>query len=207
VYLCSVRAALASRFGDHRVQEIPVKEGEVPLLMLDLELDSPVSVLMTNGLRNYRMPVPEKCEGLEHNELYFCLPSYWEWEDLEHPGTNWVFHWIQRLARYVQEKESWFGHGHTMPCGAEMKCLSETMKQNHFILMNPMLLERELEPVKLPDMTVYFLAIVPIFPDEMDYKQGKGTLKLMRKFVNKGVSEKLDDFRSTVLKSKWRLRP
>jgi hypothetical protein len=52
---------------------------------------------------------------------------------------------------------------------------------------------------------VQFLAIIPIFPDEMDYKQGKGTLKLMRKFLSNGITEILDDFRGTVLRSKWRL--
>jgi hypothetical protein len=50
------------------------------------------------------------------------------------------------------------------------------------------------------------LAIIPIFPDEMDYKQGKGTFKFLQKLSNQGVTEKLDDYRSTVLKSKWRLR-
>lgn len=197
---------LAKRFGDHRVHEIPVKEGEVPLLLLDLELNSPVSVLVTNGLRTYTMPVPDRWKGREHVELYFCLPSYWEWDDLEDPQRNWVYYWIQRLAKYVVEKETWFGPGHTMPCGAEMKPLSATMKQNHFMLSEPILLEREMESIKVDGEEVYFLAIIPIFPDELDYKLGKGTLKLTRKFIQKGVSEKLDDFRSTVLKSKWRLR-
>jgi hypothetical protein len=38
----------------------------------------------------------------------------------------------------------------------------------------------------------------------MDYKQGKGTLKLLDKFKHQGVSEKLDDFRSSVLKRHWK---
>lgn len=197
---------LIKRFGEHRISELPVKEGEMPLLLLDLELKSPVTVLMTKGLSNYKMPVPEKEEGKEYNELFFCLPSYWEWEDMSNSQTNWVFEWIQRLSKYVVENETWFGHGHTMPCGQEMKPLSSTMLQNHFILMSPMFLEQELAPIQVDGKTIRFLAIVPIFADEMDYKQGKGTQKLMTKFINKGVSEKLDDFRKTVLKSLWTFR-
>ena len=90
-YLCDVKAELEKRFGAHRVMDVPREEGQFPLLMLDLELDSPVSVLMTNGLSDYEMPVPEKWKGREFNELFFCLPSYWEWEDMSNPRTNWVF--------------------------------------------------------------------------------------------------------------------
>lgn len=199
-----MKQELIKRFGEHRVSDIPVKEGEMPLLALDLDLHTPVTVIVTNGLSNYEMSAP--ASENKFNEIFFCLPSYWEWEDVDNPRMNWIFEWIQRLAAYVVEKESWFGHGHTMPCGKELKPLSETMQQNHFILLNPMLLEEALAPVQLADKTIHFLAIVPIFPDEMDYKQGKGTLKLLRKLINKGVDEKLDDYRSTVLKSKWTLR-
>lgn len=201
-----MKEELAKRFGAHRVMDVPTTEGEVPLIMLDLELRSPVSVLMTNGLSDYKMPVPENTDENEYNELYFCLPSYWEWEDMENPRTNWVFSWIQRLAKHVVENKTWFGHGHTMPCGAEMEPLSDTMQQNHFILSNPRLLEMELMPVTVDGREINFLGIIPIFPDEMDYKQGRGTFKLMQKFSNKGVTEQLDDFRATTLKRSWKLR-
>jgi len=131
------------------------------------------------------------------------LPSYWEWEDLNNPNTNWVFEWIQRLCKYVVENETWFGHGHTMPCGKEMKPLSNTMKQNHFFLSDPMLLVDEMAPVVVDGKTINFLAIIPIFKDEMDYKQHKSTFKFVQKMDNAGTTEKLDDFRSSVLKRRW----
>lgn len=199
-----MKEALIQRFGEHRVSDIPVADGDVPLLMLDLELKAPVSVLVTNGLSDYEMPVPEKEMGNEFNEIFFCLPSYWEWEDMENANTNWVFHWIQRLAKYVQEKETWFGHGHTMPCGKEKQELSALMKENHFMLMRPLLLEQEMAPIMTDGKEVQFLSIVPIFENELDYKLGKGTRKLVTRFINKGVSEKLDDFRPSVMTRKWK---
>lgn len=204
--MTSFQAALANRFGEHRVSEVPTLEGEMPLLALDLELSTPVTVIITNGLSDYQMPVPEKVAGREFNEIYFCLPSYWEWEELENPRMNWIFPWIQRLAKYVVDKQTWFGAGHTLPCGKEMQELSETMRQNHFFLSDPILLEQQLAPIAVGGKIIYMLAIIPIFPDEMDYKQGKGTFKFLQKLSNQGVTEKLDDFRSTILKSKWRLR-
>jgi hypothetical protein len=199
-----LRKKLVERFGAHRIHDIPVLENETPLLLLELESKSPVFVLMTNGLSDFRMQVPESLQGREYNELYFCLPSYWDWSDLENPNMNWIYPWIQRLTSYVVKNNSWFGHGHTMPCGKEMHSLSSTMLQNHFILSHPILLDEELTLIELNEKIIHFLAIIPIFPDEMDYKQGKGTFKLMQKLSQHGVNEKLDDYRSTVLKSKWR---
>lgn len=202
-----LQKALAERFGEHRVTEIPVLEGEIPLLLLDLELKSPVTVVMTNGLSDYKMPVPEKWQGYEHTELYFCLPSYWEWDALDNPQMNWIYPWIQRLAKHVVEKNTWFGHGHTMPCGADMKPLSATMQQNHFLLSLPILLEDELKPVMVNEKTIYFLAIIPIFKNELDYKNQKGTLKFLQKLMSGGITEKLDDYRTSISRGKWRFFP
>ena len=138
------------------------------------------------------------------NELYFYLPSYWDSSELDNPAMNWVFIWLERVKKYVIEKETWLGNGHTLPCGKEMNSLSSSMLQNHFIISNPIALSKFLTPITSEEKTIRFLALIPIFPDEMDYKQGKGTLKLLDKFKHKGVSEKLDDFRSSVLKRQWK---
>ena len=81
--MTDLQAALSNRFGEHLVSILPTKEGEMSLLVLDIELNSPVTLIMTNGLSAYKMPVHEKMKGREFNELYFCLPSYWKWEELD----------------------------------------------------------------------------------------------------------------------------
>ncbi len=197
--------ALEDRFGSHRVQEIQMPEGKLNLVLLDLELRTPVRVLMTDGFRSYTMPVPEKRKDFAHAELYFCLPGYWDLEDLDNPSMNWIFEWIQKIPEYVQNNQTWLGPGHTFSIGKDKESISPTMKQDHFIVMKPILLEQEMAPVKEGDHEVHFYAIMPIFSDEWDYKQGKGTVKFLRKLLAKGVTENLDDFRTTTLKSKWRI--
>ena len=204
--MSEIKQGFIDRFGEHRVKEAVIGEGECPLLILDLELKSPVTVIVTDGLREYEMPVHEKYKGREFNELYFCLPSYWEWEETTNPIMNWPFHWIQRLTKHVVEKETWYGHGHTIPCGTYAKQISETMQQNHFILSDPILLHQEMSPMKEGEKMVNFLSIIPIFQKELEYKVSRGTIKLFARFNNNGVSEKLDDFRGSVMKRKWRLK-
>lgn len=201
--MTQLQQALIERFGEHRVAELPGSNGDFPLLVLELESRSPVTVILTNGLNELTMPVADKYKGREHIELYFCLPSYWDWQAIDDPSRNWVYEWIRKMANYLIEKNAWFGPGHTIPNGKEAKSISETMKQNHFILLDPILLSSEMVPITIGERTIHFMAITPIFQDEMDYKQAKGTFKLLQKFSSAGVTEKLDDFRSSVLRSKW----
>lgn len=198
-----MKAALQKRFGEHRVKELPVADGDIPLLILDLELKSPVTVIMTNGLSKYRMTVPEKNAGRERCELYFCLPSYWDWEKADIPGLHWPFEWIQRLGKHLIQSETWYGAGHTFPCGEEG--LSDTMKQSYFMLCDPILLENELTPVPDAEGDIHFLAILPLFKKEFEYKQSHGTVKILSNLNTHGISEKLDDFRGSAMKRRWRL--
>ena len=196
---------LIERFGQEAIQIVTSPFSSHDYLLIDDKKNS-VSILCSYGLSNYFMTVPDKLKGRERNELYFALPSYWEINSLENERFNWVFYWLDKLTDYVIEKKSWFGPGHTIPCGSPFKAISSTMKSNHFLLSDPILFEEELVPIQTEKGIVYFLGVIPIFEDEMDYKQGKGTFKLMTKLKNQGITEKLDDFRSTSLKSKWRLR-
>lgn len=200
-----LKERLIIRFGKDAVKSIISPKDKLELFLVELKQKA-VFVLITNGLSNYKMPVNEKLIGREFNELAFCLPSYWEIENFENERFNWVYTWLEKLSRYVVENNTWFGPGHTIPCGRPFRALSSTMKANHLLLSDPIFLEDELDPLEMEDKLIHFLTIIPIFEDEMDYKQGKGTFKLMTKLKNQGVTEKLDDFRATSLKSKWRLR-
>lgn len=197
---------LEQRFGSHRVRkDVNPLHPEQPLVFLYLEQRVPVTVVMTCGLSEYEMPVMEKWKGREFNELFFCLPAYWELDNLENENFNWVYSWIFRLEKFVREKNTWYGPGHTIPAGNPPTALSSTMKEEYFIFMDPIFLEYELQPAIFEEKTVYFLSIVPIFPDELDYKMGKGTYKLIQKFRHRNFDERLDDYRVTFLKSRFRL--
>ena len=196
---------LTEKFGAENMRQTKTLANNISLYHITIPKEK-ISILTTIGLNNYEMSVPEKMANRKYNELFFCLPNYWDLKDTSNEKFNWVFHWIERLTNYVIEKNTWFGPGHTIPCGNPFKSLSSSMLENHFFLIEPILLKNELASIQLNQKEIYFLGIVPIFEDEMDYKQGKGTYKLLKKFNHHGITEKLDDFRGSVLKSKWRFR-
>lgn len=160
-------------------------------------------ILLTNGLSEFKMNVHEKHDGEEYNELYFYLPSYWDLNDVDNPLLNWVYSWLERLKNHVISKNSWFGNGHTIATGKKLVPLSDKMLQNHFIFAHAIEFKEELSPILMNNKKIHFLAVIPIFEDEMDYKQGKGTAKLFKKFELANVTEKLDEFRKSVLRTRW----
>lgn len=199
--------ALGDRIGEHRVHELPDKTGNnVDLLLLDIESKVPIQILMTDGLSNYKMPVPEKYQERSHTEIYFALPGYWEIEEINNPKMNWPVEKIKKLANHVIEKETWYGPGHTFSNGTPPESFSESMKQNHLLLAEPIAMEDILQPLQVGDKTIYFLAIIPIFEQEFDRKQSKGYFKFIRKFRGRNGDEILDDYRESIYKSRWRIR-
>jgi hypothetical protein len=192
---------LSERFGADQIQTI--ERNNESFTLITLLNSNELRVLMTNGLSNHRMNVHEKHVGEEFAELFVLLPSYWKLDEPDNPRMNWVFDWLSKLKKHVIEKDTWIGNGHTFSTGKDMASISPTMLQNHFILSVPLELAKELAPIEMADKSVYFLSLIPIFADEMDYKQGKGTAKLFSKFALQNITEKLDDFRSTVLKTRW----
>jgi hypothetical protein len=211
----SLKEELIKRFGESKVTEIqfsnPKKKEEFAgiekysFLALEIQKRSKIKVLMTNGLSDYKMPVLEKFLGREFNELYFCLPSYWDLDDHSNENMNWVFEILYKLHKHVIEKETWFGLGHTIPFKNPIEAISATMNQKYFFYADPIFLKDELQTLKVGDKNIHFLSIIPIFEDEFDYKIGKGTYKFQKKMAEKDVSELLDDFRGSALKSNWKL--
>lgn len=205
--MTELQKALGERIGEHRVHELPDDCGnEIDLLLLDIEWKVPIQILMTDGLSNYQMPVPEKYGDRTYNEIYFALPSYWEINDLNNPSMNWPIHKIKKLANHVIENATWYGPGHTFSNGNPSEPLSSTMKQDHFLMAEPIILEDILQPLRIGDKDVYFLAIIPLFFEEFERKQSKGYFKFIRKFRGKNGNEILDDFRESIYKSRWGIR-
>lgn len=201
----SLITALENRFGAHRIQTIqnPLHP-EQTLYQLYLEMQVPITVVMTSSLSTYEMPVSEKWKGREFNELFVCLPSYWDLEDLNNPNFNWVYEWLYKLEQFVLDKQSWFGPGHTIPCGNPPVAISTLLQQEYFIFIDPIFLQEGLKPLQTDGKTIHFLAVVPIFGDELDYKMGKGTHKFVRRFIQRKNDERIDDFRKSVLSSRLR---
>jgi len=202
--MSDLKSALENRFGTHRVTDFPTEESDyIDLIQVDIETNIPLRLIMTNGLSSYNMPVPERYKGREYTEIFFCIPGYWDFEDKENEAMQWPLNTIQKLAKNVLENETWYGPGHTIANGNPVKEISATMKQNHFLLADPIEVESYLTPLEVDGNKIYFLAIIPLFYNEFERKMGKGYPKWIRKFRQKKGNEILDDYRQSIYRSRW----
>ncbi|MFM7662031.1 MAG: suppressor of fused domain protein [Bacteroidota bacterium] len=197
----SFEQILKSRYPGNAITSLTFKN-EL-FFLIDFVKEKGVNVLMTSSFHTYQMPVPEKLQPLEYGELYFCIPEYWDMKNPNSAEFNWLFEWLIRITTYTINNNTWLGDGHTYDCSKNGKQLSHSIKQDHLFISSPNYLEEELKPIELEGKIIHFWALIPLFGDEMDYKQGKGTVKLKKKFLIKGVTEKLDEFRQSCLKNRW----
>jgi len=166
--------------------------------------DAACNILMTSGLNEYGMPTQVSTKSLVHKELYFLLPEYWVVADIEKEQFQWLFQTLRKLKKHVIEKKTWFADGHTMLANEEGKQLSDQMKQTYLMLSDPVFLEKELAPLFVDSRDVSFLSVVPIFRNEFQHKQAFGTDKLISLFETYQVTERLDEYRTNLVKSRWR---
>ncbi|MCH1480034.1 suppressor of fused domain protein [Crocinitomicaceae bacterium] len=162
------------------------------------------NILLTSDLHQYSMPEETLNNSKSHKELYFLLPEYWDISHLENALLDWLFETLSKLKQYVIENKTWFSDGHTMRANSEGKILSKDMKQTYLMLTDPIFLEVELAPIHIDSMEIGFLGVLPIFKNEFQHKQAFGTQKLMQLFERYQVTERLDEYRTNLVKSRWR---
>lgn len=199
----NLEQALKERFGARAVErKANPLHPEQELFFLYLELSVPLTIVMTATLHEYDMPVLPLWKGREHNEIFFCLPAYWDYENPKNENANWIFDWLFRLQNFALERNTWFGPGHTIAAGNPPQPVSPLVRMDHFFFIDPIFTKEVMQPVELNDMTVYFLAVMPIFEEELDYKTVKGTGKTLKKMVARKIDERLDDYRSSFMASR-----
>lgn len=152
-------------------------------------------LLISDGLRNRKQAVNEKNNGLEHIEIYFCLPEYWNLET-----KDWPIHWLNRIAQVPSKNDTWFGLGDTMPAGNPPGPISDELSAEYFILNHPNFLSVQFQKDWAEDFQL--LAVIPIFKTEFDYKTRNSHTILFRKFDKKAITEMIDNYRESACRKR-----
>jgi hypothetical protein len=68
--------ALNVRLNGSKIRTLSkVNDDDFSLIAIELNLRSPLTLIMSDGLRAYEQPVDTTKNGQKHIELFFCLPS------------------------------------------------------------------------------------------------------------------------------------
>lgn len=156
------------------------------------------SVLFTAGMSQKEQSVKEGFEQFKRIELYICLPEY-----MEVDAAHWSVYWLNRLAEVPGKFNTWFGPGDTIPAGNPPEKIFEPFPANHFMLVPPNLLASFFQHERIQKEGIQFLGVVPIAQEELDYKLRNSWSVLLKRMQKKRLTEKADNFRSSVCRKRW----
>ncbi len=153
----------------------------------------PFWTLVTSGMSDRPMTVPEGAEAYEFAELMMCLPPDWPMsqESFGDEQNYWPIRLLKILARLPQEYDTWLGPGHTVPnSGEDDVPYADGTGFTCALLLPPMLVvPSDFSRVELDDRVINFHAVWPMFPSEVEYKLTHGLESLLDRFEKHQVTE------------------
>jgi hypothetical protein len=168
--------------------------------------ERPYHTLMTSGMSSLPMAVPEQAGQPRYLELMICLPAGWPLDEasLKREEHYWPIRWLKILARFPFQYDTWLGWGHTLPNGDPAEPFACNTKLCCALLVNPVLPPHEFCQVTVnTEKTVHFLALLPLYEEEMHFKLRHGTEPLLKRLAGQGTTELLKVNRENVCRKKF----
>ena len=177
--------------------------------------------LVTSGMSDAPMTVPEGVEALRFAELMIQLPPDWPLDRIAAPpGAKgqegdaetaaserwyWPIRWLKTLARLPHEYDTWLGESHTVPNGDPPEPFADDTKLCGMLVVPPMGASQEFATLKVnEDKTIFFYQLMPIYAEEMDLKLRKGAEALIDRFDRHQISVIVNPRRPNVAaRKKW----
>jgi len=178
------------------------------LVHLDVHTVPPTSqrnwhTCITSGMSERPMHAPPGVENSDYAELVLCLPPTWQLSEaafkIDNQRFYWPIYWLKTLARLPHEYDTWLGAGHTVPNGDPPKPFHHTTKMCCWLTLGPIWFDKKFATLKLADgRLINFLAIIPIYAEEMQLKLNKGTDVLAGKLASLPLTELMNPSRKNV---------
>lgn len=172
--------------------EIVSEYTHIDLQIVQPTTERPFYSIITSGMSDRPMVVPEGAEEYRLAELVLSLPSSWpmgqkSWEDERH---WWPLRWLKRLARFPHEYGTWLFCGHTVPNNDPPEPFAPNTDFCCMLLASPVLCSDEGGCLALDDQTsIYFHSLIPIYREEMDFALAHTSDDLLEKLGDAGVTE------------------
>jgi hypothetical protein len=173
--------------------------------------------VVTSGMSSRLMPMPPSIESATQDdaeksryaELMISLPR--DWPGLRSDGTFvneymsdeanwWPIRWLKMLARMPHEYDTWIGAGYTVPNTPSDQPYAPNTGFSCLLLLPSALYPAARHLVVHDDITIEFLALWPLYPEELELKLSQGLKALQAAFAKAGVTDLLDIHRPNVAK-------
>lgn len=163
----------------------------------------PYYTLITSGMSDLPMTVPEEARNFAYAELMLCLPESWPM-DSKDETYYWPIRWLKLLARFPHEYKTCLGALHSMPNGDPAEPLAANTRLCGIMLGLPMTVSVDFHQLRVSDeKTIHFYSVLPLHQDEMDFKLKRGGAALVDRFEQAKITELLDPQRPSAVRRPW----
>jgi hypothetical protein len=162
--------------------------------------------LVTSGMSDLPMTLPEGAEAPRYTELMITIPPEWklDQESFKDNAWYWPVWLIKSLARFPHKYNTWLGWGHTMPNGNPPEPYATNTAFNGAILLPSITVPDEFHTLQInEDKNIHFYSIIPLYGEEMDFKLSSGTNALLDKFSKFNITDVIELKRRNVIKKRY----
>ena len=166
----------------------------------------PFNTLITSGMSDLPMKIPEGATVPRFTELMITLPRHWKIDQESFRDENWYWpvRLLKTLARFPHKYESWLGWGHTMPNGDPALAYSENTKLCGMIILPSVIVPDDFYHLEInTEKKISFFSVVPLYEEEMNLKLRNGTDALLDKFDKYDINDIVDISRKNVAKKRF----
>lgn len=167
--------------------------------------DYPYHSLITSGMSDLPMTVPDEIRELQFAELMVTLPSSWRIDESSFEDEKWYWpvRLLKGLARLPHEYETWLGTGHTIPNGDPADPYDDSTKLCGALIAPPILIDEAFHEMQSEQKEIInFYSVIPLYNEEMDFKLSQGLDKLATRLEKHQVSEVIDISRPNTCRKK-----
>ena len=165
--------------------------------------------IVTSGMSAWPMipPPGAEADATRYAELMVVLPADWPGlqpdgtlvqEEMEEEENWWPIRCLKMIARMPHEYGTWVGAGHMVPNGEHEEPYAGNTGFGGVLLLPSALHPQSHQLVAHDDVVIEFLALWPVYPEEMAMQRARGTWALRAALARAGVTEMVDVRRRNV---------
>ena len=160
--------------------------------------------LVTSGMSDCPMTVPEGDEQLRYGEMLICLPPDWKLsqEDFNDERNYWPVRTLKYLARLPHEYGTMLSFLNTVPNGEPPEKFPGTEFCCSLIGLPDQFEMDFWKWQAAPDKLIFFYSVVPIYREEMELKLKKGSDALWDALAEEDLTKVVDSRRKNVAKKR-----
>ncbi len=208
-HLAEIEAHVEEHVGavDSVLHEILSDTIHLDILLSKATDERPYHVLVTSGVSDLPMTVPDGMEEFQYAELMVCLPPEWPLSQkaFKNEKHYWPVRWLKLIGRLPLDYGTWIGFGHTIPNGDPAGPIADT-DFTGVLVSAPYWLPPEFFQLRTRnDDTILLYKLTPLYQEEMNLKLKKGVDALENRFIKSDITQVIDPNRKNLARKRWLL--